>query len=240
VQALLVERLERHGTGDDRAGRLQRAHVQRVADLPQQPGGQAGAEDHEDRDPVGRGAQQRGAQQREHDDRRDAEPEPEGRDDDRAGREVAGDPRQQHGDEEHGDHVGDAHRDRGQQPAHQQRRAPHRSDDQRLQQPAIGVAAHRAEREEDRQDDAEEQRDEHGQADERAAGQRALVQRDEPAAVGLQAVERLEGGQCEQAQEAEREEADDEQHAAADGLAQRVTGDDERVAHPSRPTTAAR
>jgi hypothetical protein len=56
-----------------------------------------------------------------------------------------------------------------------------------LQQAALGVAADRAEREEDGQHHAEEERDEHRQAEQRPARQRPFVDRDEaPAARPLE------------------------------------------------------
>ena len=68
VQAVLVDRLERQRPRGDRGDPLERRGVQRRADLADQPGREAGAEDHEDRDPVGRRGQQRRAEQRDRDD----------------------------------------------------------------------------------------------------------------------------------------------------------------------------
>ena len=57
-------------------------------------------------------------------------------------------------------------------------RRAQRADEQRLQQPALGVAADRAEREEDGEDRAEEEDREHGQARERGADERVRVDAD--------------------------------------------------------------
>ena len=72
VQAGRVEALERQRPARHPADRVQRVGVDRVADLGQQPGGQAGAEDHEDDDPLRRHREEDREQQRDRGDDRDA------------------------------------------------------------------------------------------------------------------------------------------------------------------------
>ncbi len=83
-----------------------------------------------------------------------------------------------------GDHDGDDVDDEdvdgtdagGGEEAREQHAAPtDRPDDERLQEPALGVAGHGSERQEDGQHDAEEERREHRHPDHERARERALV-----------------------------------------------------------------
>ena len=78
--------------------------------------------------------------------------------------------------EEHDEHVGDAHaRRRRAKRRDENASAADRPHDERLQQPALGVAAHRAERQEHGEHDAQEERPEHRQPEQRRAGERRRV-----------------------------------------------------------------
>ena len=88
---------------------------------------------------------------------------------------VAGEPGDQHRDEVDDEHVGDAHDRRAEEAREEQRRAADGTNDERLEQAALRVARHDAEREEHREHDAEEERREHREPDEERAGERARV-----------------------------------------------------------------
>jgi hypothetical protein len=74
-QPVLVEPLEGERVRRDRRRVLDRVRVERVPDRPEQAGDEPGAEEHEDRDPVGRRGEHDGAEQRERHDDDDAERE---------------------------------------------------------------------------------------------------------------------------------------------------------------------
>ena len=192
---------------------------------PSRPAVEPGAEDHEDRDAVRRRAEHDRAEQRERrDDHRGAGEAERGPDD------AVGPPAEQAGDdharaEEHDD-VRGAHRRGGEQPPAEVGGAAERPDDERLEQPALGVAAHRAERQERRQHRAEEEDREHRQAEHRRAGEHVRLDAE---LVDAEAAHVLE--QLGRAPRVEREEDDaqhehDEEDAAAQRLAQGVGGDE--------------
>ncbi len=64
-----------------------------------------------------------------------------------------------------------------QEAADEQRAAPDGADDERLQETALGVSPHDAERQERGQHGPEEERPEHREAEERSAGELLLVER---------------------------------------------------------------
>ena len=133
-----------------------RVRVERVADRAEQPGDEAGAEEHEDRDSVrGRrsGRPSRAARARRRS-RRRRRARCAGTTM-RSGHQSPGQAGDHHRCGVDGDHVRRADRDRT-EPAREQSSvdAADRAHDQRLQQPALGIAAHHAERQEDREHDA--------------------------------------------------------------------------------------
>jgi hypothetical protein len=131
-------------------------------------------------------------------------------------------------------------------PTTNRRERPHRPHDDRLQQAALGIAAHGAESEEDREHGAEEEGREHRQPEDRrpgkslrvedvifAAGEFACVAEDEVRADG---VERQEGG---------GQSEDGDEDAPANALPHRERDHGHRRAqrrgrHPVSPPTASR
>ena len=77
-----------------------------------------------------------------------------------------------------GGDVDDADCGGAEEPREEQLRAADRPYQERLQEPALRVAAHDAEREKHREDDAEEERCEHRETEQEGAGECALVDRD--------------------------------------------------------------
>jgi len=144
VQTILEQRLEREDPGRDVGDPLQVVRLERVADLAEQPGDQAGAIDHEDRDPV-RGRREEDAPRgRDRADHHDAARERQTRPDDVVGPPVAGDVRRDQRGRVNDEHI-DRRDDRGRaEPGHQHRRPPDRPDDQRLKQATLAVAADHA------------------------------------------------------------------------------------------------
>ena len=100
--------------------------------------------------------------------------------------------------------------------------ASERADDERLQQPGLGVAADRRQREEDREHGAQEERAEHGQAEQGGARQRARVEAELVAAEAGDVLEQLARAPRVEAAEGQREHDDDREHAPAQRLAQGV------------------
>ena len=234
MQGVLVERLERQRIGRPAADRAQRVRADRPADLGQQAGDEPTAEDHEHGDAVGSRGQEDRAQQRErdHDHDREGELDP-GRG--RVVRPPAADQarghrldREEDGDVERTDPCG------GEKAREQERAAADRADDERLEQSTLGVAAHDAERQEDRQHGAEEERREHRQAEDGRPGddgrvEPELVRRNEPGRVP----ERAPDADPVQGQEGDREQQHDQKDLAPHALPQRVARDDGDVAHHS-------
>jgi hypothetical protein len=107
----------------------------------------------------------------------------------------------------------------------QQDRAPDGPDDERLQQPALRVAADDAEGEEDGQDDAEEQRREHGQAQHRRADDRPRVDDLAGRPDVVEVVEELARAEPVQDEEADREQEDDRERLSAERLLEAVADD---------------
>ncbi len=236
MESGLVERLERQQPRGDLGHVLQRPDGQGVADLPEQAGGEACAEQHEDRDPVrGRREEDRAEERHggDHDHR-------EHQSDAGAGALVRPPVAREAGDE-HGARVDQrdvqrAHRGRAREAPEKKARPANRTDDERLEQPALGVPAHRSERQEDRQHRAEEEDREHGESEERGAGEDTVVD----LVVGSERINLVEGQDAAepvQREEADRQEENDEDHAPAHRLAERVAGHDQRAAHAA-PTAS--
>jgi hypothetical protein len=121
--------------------------------------------------------------------------------------------------------------------------ARQRAHEQRLQQPALGIAAHRSQREEYREDRAEEEDREHRQPGQRRADHRLGVDPELRARRELvRRLERLPGGEPVQAEEHQREQPDDDEHAPPQRLPQAEAGDDQRAAevHAATSGTARR
>ena len=161
MQRVLVERLERQHPRGPAADRAQRVRADRAADLREQPGDEPAAEDHEDGDPVRGRREEDRAEQREGDDERDRIPELGPGEHDLVGPPAPDEPRD-HGLDPKSTATYTAQTAAAARNRHEQRGAAHRPDDERLEQPALRVAAHDPEREEDRQHRAEEERREHG------------------------------------------------------------------------------
>src|SRR5919109_5318302 len=87
-------------------------------------------------------------------------------------------------------------------PRKRAKRSVERPGDERLQEPALRVAAHDAEREEDGEDDAEEERGEHREAEDEGPGEGARVDPDRrlhareglERVVGFERIKPQEGG----------------------------------------------
>ena len=127
--------------------------------------------------------------------------------------------------EEHGD-VQRADSGCGQEAREQERAAADRAHDERLEQPALGIAAHDAERQEDRQHGAEEERREHREPEDGCAGDHGrvepeLVRRDESGRVP----ERPPDADPVQGEEGRRQEQHDQEDLAPHALPQGVAGD---------------
>ena len=139
--------------------------------------------------------------------------------------------RQQHGSGVDRHDVRDAHSARREEARDEQRAAADRTHHERLQQAAFRVAAHGVERHEDGDDGAEEERHEHRETEKRRPGQDLLVDVDRRAGAAEppHLVKRLRAAVGIQGEERERQHDHDEEHLAANGLAQRVAGDDPQI-----------
>src|SRR5919106_1312051 len=238
VERVLVEGLERKRPRRPLGDCLQRVRVERLADLAQQARDQPRPEDHEDRDPVrGRGQEDR--------------PEDAERGDDEDGRRelhagaqklvrppAAGRVRDPRTGGIDGEDV--RHTDGGgtQEAADQQRAAPDGASDERLQETALGVSPHDAERQERRQHGPEEERAEHREPEERPTGELALVER-ETILLG----HFLEHVVCAEPVEADVRSGQQDDHvedATAERLLKAVAGDDRDRPHALSPPTASR
>ena len=113
------------------------------------------------------------------------------------------------------------------------------ADDQRLEQAALGVPSHHAEREEDREHDAQEQRCEHRQPEHEGSGERPRVDSGRRPDV-LDVAEDVVVGEPVEAEETERQKQHDGEHLAPQRLAQAVADDREDCAHEVSPPTASR
>ena len=135
--------------------------------------------------------------------------------------------------ERDGDHVGRADGGRAEPAAEQQRVPRQRPDEQRLEQPALRVAADRAEREEDGEDGAEEQDREHREPGERRA--------DDDLGVDARPVGPLKSSAalnaCQRGEAVEREE-DDGQQADDDETRRRSDSRSEKRATISAPRSS--
>ncbi len=110
-------------------------------------------------------------------------------------------------------------------------------DHERLEQSALGVAANGAEREEHGEHGAQEEDREHGEAEQRGAGQDPVVELVVGAASEFDLVERDRAAEPVQRQEADGQEQHDQDHPPPHRLAERVAGDDQRAAHAA-PTAS--
>ena len=172
----LVERLEGQHPGRDLRHVLERLDAQRVADLAEQAGGEAAPKSMKTAIPFA-------VEDRNTEPSSDsaaitstAEDQPSAGADRVVRPPIAGDPGDQHRADVDRDHVDGAHRRRAGAPAEQQAGPAHRPDHERLEEPALGVAAHRAEREEDSEHGSQEQRREHREPEERRAREHAVVE----------------------------------------------------------------
>ena len=152
-----------------------------------------------------------------------------------------GQSRDQDGDQVDRNDVGNGHRDRAEEAREQERRAPDRPDDERLQQPAFGVAAHRAEREEDRQHDPEEHRREQRETGEKRGGEGARVDRhvarhDQCPQLAVDEVIR----DPEEDEEDDGQQQHDGEHAPPQRFTQDVADDHGDCTHDVSPPTASR
>ena len=146
--------------------------------------------------------------------------------------------RDRHGREIHGEHVRHADRDRAEPAGEEHGRAAERAHHERLQQPALRIAAHDADRQEDGEHDAEEERGEHREPEDEGAHERARL---DPrgrvdvgeVAKGVVVSERVEP------EERRGEDDDDREHAPAHRLLKAVAHDGED-AHEVSPPTASR
>jgi len=236
VQPRLVERLEGQHPGRDLRHVLQRLHGERVADLAEEAGGEPRAEDHEDRYAVrGRGQEHR-PEQRDRGDHHHAQRKADAGGDRVVGPPVARDTRDHQRRDVDADDIGDTHQ-RGSAVAAEQQAGPsHRSDDDRLEQAALGVATNRAEREEHAEHRAEEQRGEHRQPEQRGAHEHALVQL-VVRGKAIHLVETDRRAEPVEAEEPDGEHEHHEDHAPAHRLAQGIAGHDQRTAHAA-PTAS--
>ena len=97
-----------------------------------------------------------------------------------------------------------------------------RADDERLQQAALRVPAHDAEREEDREHDAEEQRPEHREPEHGRTDERARIDARRRRADVVEMVEEIARPEPEEEEEGDREHEHDGEHAPAKRFAQSV------------------
>ena len=113
--------------------------------------------------------------------------------------------------------------------------------DERLEQPALRIGRHDAEREEHREHDAQEQRREHREADEEGAGEGARIdvhvcgRRDR-----RQLAEHVVVREPEEEQEHHGQHEHDREHLAAHRLAKAVLDDDADGSQSVSPPTASR
>ena len=138
-------------------------------------------------------------------------------------------------------HVGRADRDRAEPAGDEQRHTPDRADDQRLEQAALRIASHHAEREEDREHDAEEERPEHREPEDGRAGEGARIDPTSDRWRDVRDVlEEEVVGKPEEDEEADGQQQDDGEDLAPQRLAQPVAGDRQHKAHDVSPPTASR
>ena len=212
-----------------------------MPDRAEQAGDEPRPEEHEHGDPVRRSRQHDRAEQRQRDHDQHAARELDAGPHDLVGPPVARHARDRQRDEVDAEHVDDADRARAEEPGEQQRRAADRPNDERLQQAALRICRHDAEREEHGEHDAEEHRREHREADEERAGERARVdvdvlrRRDR-----RQLAEHVVVREPEEEQEGGRQHEDDGEHLPAHRLAEAVLDDDGDGAQSVSPPTASR
>src|SRR5215208_1543934 len=236
MEALLVERLEGQHPRKHRRHVLEPLNRQRVADLSEQAGSEPGSEQHEHRDPVRGRAEKDRAEQRDRRDHDHGEYQPDPGTDAMVRPPRARDPGYEHRggvDERHVDRA-DSHR--AGEAAYQQTGPADRPDYERLEEPALGIAAHRSEREEDGQNGSQEQGGEHRQAEQRGAGEHAIVD----LVVGGERLDLVESDRATErveAEEADREQQHHQDDPAAHRLAQRVARHDQRATHAA-PTAS--
>ena len=117
---------------------------------------------------------------------------------------------------------------------------PSGPDDQRLEEPSLGIAADDTEREERRQDDPEKERREHREAEDRRPGQRLRVDAD-LARLGGEALRLTEcpvSAEAVEGQESGSQDQDNDEDAASHRLAKRIPDDDPEVPHSVSPTAS--
>ena len=212
-----------------------------MADRPEEAGDEAGAEQHEYGNAVRRRREHDRAEQRQRDHDHDAERELESRRHDPVRPPVAGEPRDHHRGEVDEQHVRDADARGAEEAGQQQRRASDGAHDERLQQAALRVAGHDADRQEHRQHDAEEERREHREPDQECARERSGVDVHVARRRDLrQLVEHVVVREPEEEQEGGGQQDDDGEHLAPHGFAEPVLDDDGDRAQSVSPPTASR
>ena len=140
-----------------------------------------------------------------------------------------------------GQHIRDAHACSAEEASEQERRTADRPYDEGLQQATFRVARHDAERQEHRQHDTEEQRREEREPEQECAREGARV---DVHVLGRRDLRQLREDvmvrEPEQEEEHHREQHDDGEHPAPDGLTEAVLDDDGDGAQSVSPPTASR
>ena len=227
---------------------LQRLVADAVTHLSQQAGEQAAAENHECRDAVRRCGKRHRSQDAQRGERRNCCGKQQTGTDDAVGRPAAGSAQ----DDEHRNvdqgHIGGAHQGCREPPREKHLRPADGTHDERLQQPVLGVSAHRRQREERGQHGAEEEDREHGQTVESRTGKLAPADAVR-AAEGVHLMERSLAPQGIEHDECDRQQRNDGEHASTQRLTHRPRDkygdrphlvDEETHTHAVSPPTASR
>ena len=138
-----------------------------------------------------------------------------------------------------GEDVRDADGRGAEEAAEEQRAAPDGPHDERLEEPALGVAADDAERQEGGEHGPEEERPEHREPEERPAGELPLLDRKAALELG-HLLERRVGAEPVEAQVGSGQQQHDVEDAAPERLLEGVAGDDRQRPHAVSPPTASR
>ena len=206
--------------------------------LPSRPGDEPGAEDHEDRDPVRDRAEKDRTEKRQRGDDHHTAGELEPRRDDPVGPPRAFETGEQHRREVEDQDVRHTYGRGPEKASNEQRRSADRTNDERLEQRALRIAPHGAERQEDRQDDTEEERSEHRHAEEERARERPRVDAGRRFDA-RDVVERVAHPEPVEAEECGGQEAHDDEDLAAQRLAQSIAGNRPDRGHDVSPLTAS-
>ena len=154
---------------------------------------------------------------------------------------MPGQPDDADGEEIDREYVSDADERRAGEAREEQRRASDRPDDERLEQPPLGVPGDDAEGQEDGEDDAEEQRREHREPDQKRPREGAGVDLDVLRRLNVREVgEDVVVREPEENEERDREHEHDREHPPPHRLAEPVPGDNHDVVHVVSPPTTSR